>query len=58
LKTVANSGQQSVSVFIKMSAHGLGYSIRIDGSFNSERYLEILDNTVLPYFDDGNIFNY
>jgi hypothetical protein len=25
LKTVANSGQQSVSVFIKMSAHGLGY---------------------------------
>jgi hypothetical protein len=45
-----------------MSAQGLGPLIKIDGSFDSERYLEILDNTVLPYiedeFEDGNILYY
>jgi transposase len=62
LKTVANSGRQSISVFRIMSAQGLGSLIRIDGRFDSERYLEILDNIVLPYiedeFEDGNIFYY
>ncbi len=59
---MANSGRQSVSVFGILSAQGLGPLIRIDGRFDSERYLEILDNTVLPYiedeFEDGNIFYY
>jgi hypothetical protein len=45
-----------------MSAQGLVPLIRIDSRFNSERYFEILDNTVLPYieyeFEDGNIFYY
>ncbi len=59
---MANFGRQSVSRFGTMSAQGLGPLIRIDGCFDSERYLEILDNNVLPYiedeFEDWNIFYY
>ncbi len=62
IKTVANSGRRSVSVFGIMSANGLGPLVRINGRFDSERYLQILDETVLPYiedeFEDGNVFYY
>jgi hypothetical protein len=55
-KTVANSSRQSVSVFGIISAQGLEPLIRIDGRFDSERYLEILDNTVLKTSSNTKIF--
>jgi transposase len=48
----AQSGRKSVSVFGIMSARGLGPLIRINGRFNSEKYIDIINNTVLPYVED------
>jgi hypothetical protein len=50
VKTITYSGRQSVSMFIITSAQGLGSLIRIDRRFDSERYLEILDNTVFALY--------
>lgn len=58
VKTVANSGRRSVSVFGIMNANALGPLVRIDERFESEQYIEILNNTVLPYIvDDSNGVN-
>jgi transposase len=48
----AQSGRRSVSVFGLMSSRGLGPLIRINGRFDSEAYIDILDNTVIPYIEE------
>jgi len=48
----AQSGRRSVSVFGIMSGRGLGPLFRIDGRFDGQKYVEILDNIVLPYIED------
>ncbi len=43
---------RSVSVFGITSSRGLGPLIRIDGRFDGDNYINILNDTVLPYIDD------
>jgi hypothetical protein len=47
----AQSGRRSFSVF-GMSGRGLSPLFRIDGRFDSQKDVEILDNIVLPYIED------
>lgn len=42
------SGRKSVPVWAWFSARGAGNFVRIHGKFNSEKYLEILGDTLLP----------
>ncbi len=46
------SDRRSVSVFGIMSGRGLGQLFRIDGRFDGQKFVEILDNIVLPYIKD------
>ncbi len=59
---VKTIGRSPVSVFGIMHANGLGLLIRIDGRFDSERYIDILDDVVMPYveeeFINDNFFYY
>jgi hypothetical protein len=48
----AQSGRRSVSIFGIMSGRGLGLLFRIDGRFDGQKYVEILDNIVLSYIED------
>ena len=45
-----------------MHADSLGPLIRIEGHFNAERYLQMLDDNIYPYleqeFPDGNFYYY
>jgi hypothetical protein len=45
-----------------LTANGLGPLIRIEGCFNSDKYLDILNQVVLPFaereFPDGNFYYY
>lgn len=42
------SGRKTVPVWGWFSADGAGDLVRIEGKFNKERYLDILENTLLP----------
>jgi hypothetical protein len=57
-----HSGRRSVSVFGLLCAGGVGPLVRIEGRFDAEKYVNILDNTVLPFieesFADGNFHYY
>ncbi len=46
------SGRRSVFVIGIMSGRGLGPLFRIDGRFDGQKYVEILNNIVLPYIGD------
>ncbi len=52
----AQSGRRSVSVFGLMTSRGLGPLIRINGRFDGENYVNILNEMVLPYIQ--NEFNF
>lgn len=57
------SGRFSVNVWAWMSMEGLGVCWNIDGRLNSRKYLEILDNVMLPsvrqrFPDDNFIFQH
>ena len=58
----AQSGRMSIPVFGLMHAGVIGPLVRIDGAFNAEKYIDILNDTVLPYveehFPDGHFYYY
>ena len=45
------SGRKSVPVWGAFCAHGPSSLIRIEGSLNADKYIEILDNELLPTID-------
>jgi hypothetical protein len=51
----AHSGRRSVSVFGIVSSRGLGPLIRIDDRFDGDNYINILNDTVLPYIEEFNL---
>ncbi len=57
VQAVHNSGRKTVPVWAWFSADGGGDFVRIQGRFNSEKYLDILQNVFLPSvrqrFPDG-----
>jgi hypothetical protein len=48
----AQSERRSISVFGIMSSRGLGPLIRIGGRFDGGNYINILNDTVLPYIEE------
>lgn len=46
--TIKNSGRFSLNMWGWFSARGLGVFWRIDGRFNSEKYIDILNDVMLP----------
>jgi hypothetical protein len=58
----AHSGRKSISVFGLMHAQAIGPLVRIEGRFDAEKYIDILNETVLPYieehFPDGHFYYY
>jgi hypothetical protein len=58
----AHSGRKSLPVFGLMHAEAIGPLVRIEGTFDAEKYIDILDDTVLPYieehFPDGHFYYY
>ena len=59
IQMIHNSGRKSVPVWAWFSADGGGDFVRINGRFNKEKYLEILQNVLLPSiiqrFPDGRV---
>ena len=59
IQMIHNSGRKSVPVWAWFSADGGGDFVRINGRFNKEKYLEILQNVLLPSirqrFPDGSV---
>lgn len=53
VQPINKSGRKSVSVFGIMTQNGLGPLVRIEGMFNSNRYLDILNQVVLPYAEEN-----
>jgi hypothetical protein len=49
IQKTAYSGRRSVCVFGLMIQNSLGPLVRIEGNFNSGKYLEILNREVLDY---------
>jgi hypothetical protein len=45
----AHSRRKSLPVFGVMHAEAIGLLVRIKGTFDAEKYIDILDDTVLPY---------
>lgn len=58
----AHSGRKSIPVFGLMHAQAIGPLVRIEGRFDAEKYIDILNETVLPYieehFPDGHFYYY
>jgi hypothetical protein len=58
----AHSGRKSLPVFGLMHAEAIGPLVCIEGTFDSEKYIDILDDIVLPYieehFPDGHFYYY
>ena len=48
IQATHNSGRKTVPVWVWFSADGGGDFVRIQGRFNSEKYLDILQNVLLP----------
>jgi transposase len=58
----AQSGRRSIPVFGLMHAGAIGPLVRIEGRFDAEKYIDTLNDTVLPYieenFPDGHFYYY
>ncbi len=58
----AQSGRRPIPVFGTLCSRGTGPLVRIEGRFDAEKYIEILDETVLPFvednFPDGDFYYY
>jgi hypothetical protein len=49
----AQSGRRSVPVFSILCSGGIGPLVRIEDRFDAEKYIEIIDETVLPFVEDN-----
>jgi hypothetical protein len=49
----AQSGRRFVPVFGILCSVGIGPLVRIEGRFDAEKSIEILDETVLPFVEDN-----
>jgi hypothetical protein len=58
----SHSCRKPLPVFGLMHAEAIGPLVRIEGTFDAEKYIDILDDTVLPYieehFSNGHFYYY